>query len=264
MVVKKSKRSGSPPIFEPGAPVAERVRIALATLQSMGTERGRQSLVRFGIVAKDAFGVGMADIQKLAKRLGRDHELALGLWKTRNYEARLLTAYVGEPDALTVSQMDAFVREFDNWGVCDTVCFVLFDKSKGAWGRIKPWCEDDREFVRRAGFALLACLAGHDKNATETQFIDSLPFIERGAVDERNFVKKGVSWALRRIGWRSSALHGAAVTLATNLANSSDSASRWVGKDALRDLTRAAMVKRLVARESKQRVMTRRDRKTPS
>jgi 3-methyladenine DNA glycosylase AlkD len=180
--------------------------------------------------------------------VGRDHDLALALWKAGWYEARLLCAFIDEPERVTAVQMDAWARDFDSWAVCDTVCFHLFDRPPLAWGRIGGWCKRRDEFIRRAGFALLACLALHDKSADDKAFLRALPLIERGAVDERNFVKKGVSWALRGIGRRNPALHAAAVAVGRRLAESPRASARWIGKDALRDLASPAMMKRLAAR----------------
>ena len=229
----------------PAAGVEIQVRSALSSLEKMSTRRDRENLARFGISANKAFGVSMANIQILATRLGRGHDLAAALWDTGWYEARLLTSFVDEPERVTAAQMDRWCRDFDNWGICDTVCFHLFDRTPHALGKVAQWSDQPGEFVRRAAFALLASLAGHDKSATDEAFVASLPLIERAATDERNFVKKGVSWALRRIGRRNAALNAAAVTLARRLADSPQSAARWVGKDALRELTSQAVVRSL-------------------
>jgi 3-methyladenine DNA glycosylase AlkD len=216
----------------------EEVRAALSWLEQKSTARDRENLVRFGINAKQAYGVSIANIQVLAKRLGRDHDLAAALWHTGWYEARLLTSFVDDPSRVTPAQMERWCRDFDNWGICDTVCFHLFDRTPHAWAKIAKWSEQDEEFVKRAAFALLASLAGHDKTAGDEPFLKSLELIERGAFDERNFVKKGVSWALRRVGTRNARLKAAAAKVARRLADSTHAGARWVGKDALRDLTK--------------------------
>ena len=216
------------------------VRTVLAELERMSTEHDRENLARFGITAPKAFGVSMANIQALAKRLGKSHDLAAALWDTGWYEVRLLTSFVDEPARVTPEQMDCWCRDFDNWGICDTLCFHLFDRTPHAWSKVAPWSEERDEFVKRAAFALLASLAGHDKRATDEPFLDSLPLIERAATDERNFVKKGVSWALRMIGRRNAALNAAALEVARRLAASPDAAARWIGKDALKDFARWA------------------------
>lgn len=209
----------------------------LASLKRLATKKTLDGMARYGLPSDHALGVAMSDIQKLARQLGRNHDLAAALWETKCYEARLLAAYVDDPAHVTPAQMERWCRDFDNWGTCDTVCFVLFDRSPHAWRKVAPWARRREEFVRRAGFVLMACLAGHDKSATDAQFLALLPLIEAGASDERNFVKKGVSWALRRIGRCSPRLYAAAMELAQRLAQSDQSAVRWVGKDALRELT---------------------------
>jgi 3-methyladenine DNA glycosylase AlkD len=195
-------------------------------------------MARYGIVAPKVYGVSVATLRHLGKGLGRDHALAEALWRTGWYEARMLTAFVDEPSRVTPAQMDRWVRDFDNWAVCDTICFHLFDRTPYAWRKVAVWSRRKDEFVRRAAFALLAALALHDKTVDDARFHALLPLIERAATDERNFVKKGVSWALRSIGHRSPALRAAGMDLAERLAASSDPTERWIGKDAIRDLGR--------------------------
>jgi 3-methyladenine DNA glycosylase AlkD len=221
------------------------VRAVLSWLEEKSTARDQANLARFGITAKKAFGVSMANIQVLAKETGRSHELAAALWETGWYEARMLTSFVDEPARVTSAQMDRWCRDFDNWGICDTVCFHLFDRTPHAWAKVAKWGGSREEFVKRASFALLASLALHDKSAPDEPFRESLPVIERAAEDERNFVKKGVSWALRSVGRRNQALHTEALALARRLAESALTAARWVGKDAIRDLAKPAVIRRL-------------------
>ena len=226
----------------------DRVAEALAWLERRGNARTREEqLTRYGITAPKAFGVSIAMIQQLAARLGHDHALAAQLWQMGWYEARLLASFVDTPDKVTAAQMDRWARDFDNWGICDTVCFKLFDRTPHAWRKVTQWAGRRDEFVRRAAFALLACLALHDKSADDEAFAGCLPLVERAAGDERNFVKKGVSWALRAIGRRNRELNAAAVEVAKRLSASSDAAARWVGKDALRELTSAAVTRRMAA-----------------
>ncbi len=217
----------------------EEVRNALAWLEAKSTAKDRENLVRFGINAKKAFGVSMANIQVLGKQLGRNHKLAAALWETGWYEARMLTSFVDDPALVTPAQMDRWCRDFDNWGICDTLCFCLFDRTTHAWSKVAQWRNKKDEFQKRAAFALLASLAGHDKSASDERFIEGLRFIEEAAGDERNFVKKGVNWALRRIGTRNAALKSAAIEVAGRLAESTGAAPRWIGKDALRELTKS-------------------------
>ena len=225
---KTSKRSAN------GAGTDD-VQPVLATLKHLSNPRIREEMSwRYGIVTKDAFGVRMSNMQQVAKGLGRNHALAIALWETGNYEARTVAAFVAEPERVTPALMDRWCRGFDNWGICDTVCFKLFDQVPHAFGRVTAWANRKDEFQKRAAFALLACLALHDEHADDKAFVQLLPLIEAAATDERNFVKKGVSWALRAIGVRSTVLKSAATALARRLASSEDSTSRWVGKDALR------------------------------
>jgi 3-methyladenine DNA glycosylase AlkD len=220
----------------------------LKWLEKKGSRRYRDGLARYGIVAPKAFGVPVGTMLKFAKKHGKDHALAAELWESGWYEARLLAAMVDDPKQVTRRQMEAWAKDFDNWGVCDTVCWHLFDYTPFAWETLRKWSGSPREFVKRAGFAMMAGQAGHNKTATDAEFLTLLPLIETGAHDERNFVKKAVSWALRRIGSRSLPLHAAAVKLAGRLATSDDAPTRWVGKDALRDLSRPLVRARLARR----------------
>jgi 3-methyladenine DNA glycosylase AlkD len=229
---------------------AKQVKAALAALERLSTKRDLENLARFGITAESALGVSMANVQKLAKSLGKNHELACALWDTGCYEARLLTAFVAEPDRLTLAQMERWCKEFDNWAVCDTLCFFLFDRVPHAWDKIRKWSDQRPEFVKRTAFALMASIAGHDKDAGDDVFLEGLRLIERAAGDERNFVKKAVSWALRRIGRRNQALNRAAVALSARLAESSDATERWLGRGAHKELT-SALVKRALSPKKK-------------
>lgn len=231
--------------------LAENVAEVVASLRAMSSEAVRDGLARYGIPADHALGIPMARIQGLAKRIGPDQALAEELWKTEIYEARLLVAYIGEPEKLTRAQMDAWCVEFDSWAVVDTLCFVLFNETPHAWGRAEAWTKRKPEFEKRAGFALLACLSHPKRPGADADFEAMLPVIARGAADDRNFVKKGVSWALRMVGRRNLRLHKASVALARELAESASVSTRWVGRDALRDLTRPMVAKRVEALERK-------------
>ncbi|MET4728926.1 3-methyladenine DNA glycosylase AlkD [Lysobacter enzymogenes] len=226
-------------------PLPQRLAQALDALRASASAEYRDGMGRFAIPNERAFGVPMAKIQAVAKRLGRDHALAEALWDAGWYEARLLAAYVDDPAAVTAAQMDRWARDFDNWAVCDTVCFALFDRSPLAWRKIEQWAKREDEFVRRAAFALLASKSVHDKQAGDAEFLRGLELVEAYAFDERNFVKKAVNWALRSVGKRNAALHAAALQTATRLAASAQAAPRWNGKDALRELNGAATVRRL-------------------
>jgi 3-methyladenine DNA glycosylase AlkD len=223
-----------------GVPKAEiSVEEALAGLRRHATPAGRDGLHRYGIPSDRALGVPMRDIQALAKRLGRHHGLALALWDAGWYEARVLAAYVDEPEAVTRAQMDRWCRDFDNWAICDAVCFALFDRTAHAWPMVRRWANRRAEFEKRAAFALLWGLTVHDKQADDGPFLEGLALIERAASDERHYVKKALSMALRAIGKRNSSLKTAAIAAARRLAASDTPSARWLGADALRELARA-------------------------
>jgi len=214
---------------------------ALAALEARGTAATRDGMARYGIVATKAFGVTVGDIRQIAKGLGRDHELADELWRSGWYDARLLAVFIDDPKAVTSEQMDRWAADCENWADCDTICFHLFHKTPHAFAKVDQWAGDEREFVRRAAFALLASLALHDKKCADEPFLERLPLIEASATDDRNFVKKGVSWALRGIGGRKSPVaRAAARALAVRLAASSDKTTRWIGKDAQRAFAKPA------------------------
>ncbi len=232
-------------------PVQEKLQIALSSLKKLSTKKDFDNLGRFGIDAPKAFGVSMSNIQVVAKRLGPDHELAAALWETGWYEARMLTSFVDRPEQVTPAQMDRWCRDFDNWAICDTLCFKLFDRTPYAWAKIDQWSGKREEFVKRAAFALIASLSTHDKVSGDEPFLRCLPLIERAATDERNFVKKGVSWALRGVGRRSAALNAASVKLCRRLIDSSEPAAKWIGRVALKELTSPLVMRGLAARKSK-------------
>ena len=218
-----------------------RLAEALAALEAKAEPRVRDGMARYGIVTADrAIGVSIANIQQIAREFGPDHALAAELWESRVYEARLLVAYVGEPAALTPAQMDDWTREMDNWGTCDTLCFKLFDRSPHAFAMVDRWADDPAEFVKRTAFALLASLALHDKACGDAPFLERMALIEAAATDDRNFVRKGVSWALRSIGGtKSPILRAAACDLADRLAASADRSAKWVGRDAQKAFAKA-------------------------
>jgi len=218
-------------------------------LRSMGSERDRAGMARYGIKVDDAFGVSIYELRRIAKRLGRDHELAQELWAAGYHETRLLACFVDDPAAVTITQMEAWAADFDSWDLCDQATTSLFDLTPSAWDKAREWAGRSEEFVRRGGFALMAGLAVHDGGATDDDFKGLLPLIEAGAWDERNFVKKAVNWALRNIGKRDRALNAAALACAQRIRAAADEraggprggdaaarAARWVANDALREL----------------------------
>jgi 3-methyladenine DNA glycosylase AlkD len=220
----------------------------ISWLRRHGTKANREGMARYAIPSDKAFGISVGALRRYAKRLGQNHELAAALWKTGWYEARMLAVFVDDPARVTRAQMDRWCNDFDSWAICDTACFHLFDRTPYAWRKVKQWSRRHDEFVKRAAFALLASLTAHDKQADDERFAQGLLLVERAATDERNFVKKSVNWALRSIGKRSRALNAAAVAVARRLSISPHPSARWVGKDALRELTSAAVTRRLATR----------------
>ena len=230
---------------------SSQVRDILAQLERKGSKKNVDGMARYAIKAPKVFGVSVGDIRDIGKKTGKNHDLALELWETGWYEARMLSAFVDDPKLVTPAQMDRQAKDFDNWAICDTLCFHLYDKTPHAWTKIEKWSGQKPEFVKRAGFALLASVAVHDKKAPDAPFIKSFKLIERESTDERNFVKKAVNWALRGIGARNPALFAAAHEVAERLAASTDSTARWNGKDALRQFAGASSQKRLAAQKKK-------------
>lgn len=187
----------------------------LAWLQARRSARTRDEMgPRYGIHTDNAMGVPMAGMIALAGRIGPDHKLAARLWATGNYEARTVACMIDDPARVTRAQMNRWCRDFDNWAICDTACFKLFDRAPHAWDMVRPWAKRKPEFQRRAAFALLACLALHDRAATDRQFIDHLPLLAQAASDRRNFVRKAVAWARRAIARKSPRLKAAVAALA--------------------------------------------------
>ncbi|HEY6078704.1 MAG TPA: DNA alkylation repair protein [Polyangiaceae bacterium] len=249
-VSKKAPAKPTPPAKASPARQRHDVTEVIATLKKRSSSQVKKGMARYAIPSEQAFGVPVGVIRQLGKSLGKSHQLADELWRSGHYEARMLATFIDEVELLTPKQMDSWCKAFDNWAICDTACFALFDRSPHAFGKVKAWATRKPEFEKRAAFALLASLALHDKRAEPRAFSDCLPLVESAASDPRNFVKKAVSWALRGIGRRSSELNREAVALAQRLADSNDPAERWVGKDALRELTSEAVKKKLKAKPS--------------
>jgi 3-methyladenine DNA glycosylase AlkD len=235
-------------------PIENQVKAVLTSLKRLADKRVLKDMSeRYGIYTNKAFGVSMSNIQKVAKPLGRNHKLAAALWETGWYEARMATSFIDDPALVTAVQMDRWAGDFDNWGIVDTLCFNLFDRTSHAWGKVAQWCKREDEFVKRAGFALLWSLTVHDKLAADEKFLEGLSFIERGARDERHFVKKAVNMALRAVGKRNPALNAASVTVARRLADSQEPTAQWIGRDVLRELTSPSVTGRLESRRPPQR-----------
>ena len=209
----------------------------IALLEAEGSEENRAGMARYDISTERAYGVSVKRLREIAKSTGRNHQLAQALWDTGMHEARMLASLVDEPVKVTPEGMEEKVAEFDSWDVCDRFCNNLFRKTPFAHAKIQEWTMRDETFVRRAGFALMANLAVHDKRAADSVFEGYLPLIEGAADDERNFVKKAVNWALRQIGKHSPGLNGGAIACAQRLAARDSKPARWIAKDALRELT---------------------------
>lgn len=234
-------------------PHTTRLADAMALLQQNSRPEELAGMARFGIVGDNRLGLSMPAIRRIARTLGRDHDLALALWDTTIPEARIVAGLLADPARLTSRQMDAWARGFASWDVCDQVCGSAFLASPLAWNKVAAWSAHEEEFVRRAAFALLATLAVHDKQAPDAQFIAALPLVESAAADGRNFVKKAVNWALRNIGKRNGALNAAAREAALRIRQQGTPSARWIAADALRELGSEAVQERLRKRSSRPR-----------
>jgi 3-methyladenine DNA glycosylase AlkD len=221
------------------------VQAVLAKLERAGSAKVRAEMPsRYGIHTAKAYGVPMRAMLTIANTIGVDRGLALALWDTGWYEARMVASMIDDPEQVTAAQMHRWCKAFDNWAICDTVCFKLFDRVPHAWSKVTQWSGKRDEFVKRGAFALLWSLALHDKRSGNEPFVRALKLIEQGAGDDRDLVKKSVAMALRAIGTRNRALYMAAKDLAQRLSESKDAAPRWVGKDALKKLRSSSAAKR--------------------
>jgi 3-methyladenine DNA glycosylase AlkD len=202
-------------------------------------------MARYGMTVEKRLGVSIPELRLLAKEIGKDHRLALELWKTGIDEARILASMIGDYQKLTEVQMEDWVKGINSWDVCDQVCMNLFEKSPLAWKKIRDWSGREEEFVKRTAFSLIACLAWHDKKTEDEQFIALSPVIREGATDERNFVKKAVNWALRNMGKRNRNLNKEAIEVAKEIQRLDSKAARWIAADAIKELESEAVQKRL-------------------
>ena len=217
-------------------------------LRALGDSKVRAAMARFGIRAKKAYGISTPKLKQLAREIGTSHRLARQLWSSGIHEARILAGVVDDPAQVTAQQMERWARDFHSWDVVDGSCCHLFVFAAPAWQKAIEWTRCEEEYVKRAGFALMAYLALHDKKAPDTKFARLLPLIRRHATDERNFVKKAVNWALRQIGKRNARLNRLAIRTARQIGSADSGAARWIGSDALRELTSPAVQRRLRAR----------------
>lgn len=214
-------------------------------LKSMGDPRAAEGAARFGIRVSNVLGVSAPNLRRLAKEIGKDHALAGRLWTTGIHEARVLAALIDDPARVTPRQMEQWAGDFNSWAVCDAACCCLFDKTPYAWEKAVEWTGRQPEYVKRAGFVLMAALAVHDKKAPNERFEAFLPFLAQHADDERNFVKKAVNWALRQIGKRNQRLNVLAIRTAQDIRRTGSRAARWIASDALRELTSDGVQARL-------------------
>lgn len=222
--------------LESERPAAFQLAAVLQWLHAQANPDVREGLKRYAIPTEHALGIKVDVLRRYARTLGRNQVLAESLWGSAIYEARLLAIFVMPPDALNARAMDAWCRDFDGWSLCDTACFDLFWRSPLAWGRVDAWARRQGEFQKRAAFALLAGLAQHDKSAEDERFLARLSLIETAATDERHFVRKGLSWALRGIGKRHAGLTGAVLRLCAELAAKDSAAARALAREVRREL----------------------------
>jgi len=202
-------------------------------------------MAKYGMSVSSRLGVAVPDMRTIARETGKNHELALELWKTGIAEARIIAAMIDDPLKVTEEQMEDWVKGVDSWDVCDQLCMNLFDKTPLAWKKISDWSDSDEEFVKRTAYSLLACIAWHDKKTEDARFIEVFPLIKKGSVDERNFVKKAVNWALRMIGKRNKNLNKAAIAAAKDIQKLNSKSARWIAADAVKELESEAIQKRL-------------------
>ena len=205
-------------------------------LKSKENPQNLAGMSRYGINTEKAFGINLPILRTIAKSLGKDHELALNLWKTGYHEARMIAAFIDEPAKVTIQQMNDWVRDFNSWDICDQTCGTLFDKTPFAYDIAHRWSKEKSEYVKRAGFVMMAALAVHDKKSPDEKLLQFLPVIERESHDERNFVRKAVNWALRQIGKRSWFLREHAIATGEKISVQDSKSARWIAADALREL----------------------------
>lgn len=221
----------------------------LARLRSLKNPKNIAGMARFGIATDKAFGIKHPILKKIAKEIGKDHQLALELWDSGYHEARIIALLIADPKAFTEKQADAWVEDINSWDICDGFTGNLVDRTPYAWDKVFEWAKREEEFVRRAGFALMAWLAVHDKEAKDKDFASLFPVISRYSRDERNYVKKAVNWALRQIGKRNLALNKQAIKVSKQIAKIDSKNARWIANDAIKELASDIMQARLKEKE---------------
>ncbi len=217
------------------------VKEVLQELKKHKNLKNVAGMARFGINPDNTLGISIPFLRALAKEIGKDHELAQDLWNSGIHEARILAAFIDDSAFVTEKQMDAWAFDFDSWDVCDQVCMNLFDKTPWAYKKAAAWTKEKSEFVKRAGFALMAVLAVHDKTGDDKKFDQFYPIIIRESIDERNYIKKAVNWALRQIGKRNDVCMKKAITCANRLMETDSKSAHWIASDALREFAKKAL-----------------------
>ena len=220
----------------------------LRQLKSLGNEKNLAGMARFGIATDKAFGIKHPELKQIARQYRKDHVLALALWDSGYHEARLLATLIDDPKQVTEAQADAWVEDINSWDICDGFTGSLIDKTPFAYRKAVQWANRKEEFVRRAGFALMAWLPVHDKKAPDEKFDKFFDLMLKHAIDERNFVKKAVNWALRQTGKRNLSLNRRAIKVAKKIATQDSKSAHWIAKDALRELTSDKVQARLKKR----------------
>jgi len=206
-------------------------------LKSLGNPKNLAGMARFGINTKNTLGISIPELRKLAKQIGKNHELALKLFNSGIHEARILACFTGKPELATEQQIEKWVKKLDSWDDCDQCCSAFFDKTKNSHKQAIKWAKRKEEFVKRAGFAMMATLAVHDKKAIDKDFIKFFPYIKKESIDQRNFVKKAVNWALRQIGKRNKNLNKKAIKLAKEILKIDSKSAKWIANNAIKELT---------------------------
>jgi len=222
----------------------------ISTLHANANPNTVKGMEHYGIKVLKAFGVSLPFLRDIAKHYQNDHPLAIQLWDSGFHEARMLATMVDDASQVTEAQMEAWVLDFDSWDICDQCCSNLFDKTPFALKKLMEWTFRDEEYVKRAGFVMMACLAVHSTNLPDTVFEGFLPVIVRESTDPRNFVCKAVNWALRQIGKRDMILYAKALEISRTLANSTDKTARWIGNDAVKELQGTTAIKRMLKKDN--------------
>jgi 3-methyladenine DNA glycosylase AlkD len=217
----------------------------LKKLKSLSNPEAVKGMARYGINPKNNLGISIYKLRSIAKEIGKDHELALKLWDSGIHDARLLACFIDDPTKVTGEQMDSWAKDFDSWDVCDQACTSLFDLTPFAWRKVVEWAEHDEDFVKRGAFSLIAGLTVHDKKASDKKFEQFFPLITKHSIDERNYVKKAVNWALRNIGKRNLALNKQMIKLSKEILRIDSKSAKWIASDAIRELTSEKIQKKL-------------------